>query len=710
MSLFIREDYQRTIDPFNDAKRQYAIYLSRQTGDPIETTVNYVNEHYDFSKYKDKKDPELIINVRTKNGDKKAHRTRLSNYVHQILKNGLILAPSGTTYLPPTVERSQIAACMLDNTVKRSKYKKAGFIAEQKGDLVKAASDDVNQALVKGVNNSFSGLMGVETGPLANPSGHSALTSTTRTVTSYGNAHNEKFIAGNRGYFEEAAVVANLLSIIQSLDDPMGESTLAVGMKEVMDKYQFHYPTPEDVVNVIHHSTKRYWVGGQLSQSTVDLIYRISPIERAAFCYIGDFYHLRQYNSRWTKDFITRMIQKEQILKPTDRDIRSYNEELQNHVNMIFFDQMKGLGKNYAEITDKVLVNKILATCESMECLLLDHHDLFTVFFKTRNVPGEVARVTEMIRDAVVLSDTDSSGVSIDEWVIWYRRELAMDEISISLASAIIYLTSQILVHNLALLSANIGVEKKELYRLAMKNEFFWTAFIVALAKHYYALTICKEANIYKTPKLEVKGVHLKNSALPGDIIAESDKVKIEILTTVSAGKPIDVHHYLTLTANLERAIIESIRNNKVQFLKPLNIKSAKAYGEPPEVSNYRHHLWWEEVMSLTYGVSPPPRYQTIKTPVTLGSRKKVKDWIDRLEDNNLKQRWKTYVEKHGRDSINNLYIRTDYLLNHGFPKELFDIIDYRVVILEVCNIFYIILSTIGYNKPKDLLLSELGY
>lgn len=710
-SCFLNKNYTRHIKVFDDALEQYAIYLSKLTGDSLSDTKKFIQDHYDFNSYADKTDPKLIINIRDKVGDKRPLRTSLSQYVKTITNSNLIIAPSGTTYLQPEEEESLIAKSMADNVKIRNKYKKIEFKAEQEKDYILATSSNLMQNLVKGINNSYSGTMGTETGPLSNPSGHSSLTSTTRTVTSYGNANNEKFIAGHRHYYDETIVIANILSILQSLDDKVTDgSTLRSAMTKVMDKYKLHYPNTEEVLEVIKHSTTRYWVTGELSSQGIDLVNKLSPIEKAAFCYIGDFYHIRKFNNDWVRHFIANLIQREFVLKPSSRDINSFDEAIRNHVHIVFYQESKGLGKNYDEMAKQGILPKLLASAESMEALIQSHEDLIEVFFRTRNVPSEVSRIQEAVRDVVTLSDTDSTGVSVDEWVIWYRHELIMDEISLSIASSIMYLASQVLVHNLALLSANIGVPKAELHRLAMKNEFFWTSFIVALAKHYYALTVAKEGHVYDEPKIEVKGVHFKNSNIPKVLMQLSDKMKLEILNTSSQGKPINLLGYLKQIAKIEIGIIEAIQAGNISYLKTLNVKDKTAYNVEPEKSNYRHHLWWEEVMSPSYGHNPNPPYRTVKISVNLGSKRLIQNWLETIKDPKIKEGWSKYTLQSGRVDIKTLYIRSEYIENNGIPPEIIPVINYKHIVLDLCNMFYLILSTIGYQKYDNLLLKDLGY
>ena len=131
----------------------------------------------------------------------------------------------------------------------------------------------------------------------------------------------------------------------------------------------------------------------------------------------------------------------------------------------------------------------------------------------------------EMVRTAVLGGDTDSTLFTVWSWVLWYSGELTDSQENLSVAQTIIYLTSMMVKHYLAIVSGVMGVQKKRIHQMAMKNEFFFATFITTRrTKHYCAMATACEGLVYKEPDLEIKGVGLKNRKAPTEIIEKADE------------------------------------------------------------------------------------------------------------------------------------------------------------------------------------------
>ena len=131
----------------------------------------------------------------------------------------------------------------------------------------------------------------------------------------------------------------------------------------------------------------------------------------------------------------------------------------------------------------------------------------------------------EMVRTAVLGGDTDSTLFTVWSWVLWYSGELTDRHENLSVAQTIIYLTSMMVKHYLAIVSGVMGVQKKRIHQMAMKNEFFFATFTTTrMTKHYFAMATACEGLVYQEPDLEIKGVGLKNRKAPTEIIQKADE------------------------------------------------------------------------------------------------------------------------------------------------------------------------------------------
>lgn len=112
---------------------------------------------------------------------------------------------------------------------------------------------------------------------------------------------------------------------------------------------------------------------------------------------------------------------------------------------------------------------------------------------------------------------------------------------------------------------------------------------------------LVKEGAVYKDIRMEIKGVHNKNSALPASIIEPVHARMEELIRKVMQGEKVSIEKEIKDVADIERTIIESLKNSEVDYLKRGNLE-ASAYGTGPESSPYAHHVLWERSLLLSTG------------------------------------------------------------------------------------------------------------
>ena len=706
-NIFIKSPnfYKRNIDPINQYINLSSSYLSKMTGDDIEKCKSFIK-----TQITNIKDPTVKYYSREENGDTSIQLTKLSNYINDIITNGDILAPTGTTYIHPNIKESVIVSFMDNNIILRSMAKKLAQKAEGVDDdtFIFANNEQNNRKIF---NNSFSGIFGNEGSVFYNQTGHSTLTSTTRLVSSFANACNEKFIGGNRHYRNPNITFNNIITIINNTNYGL--------LRRVMVNYDLEYPTTEMALECINRSTKHYWRNDVMLQNIIDLLNKLKPIELAAFVYSGDLFHLRKHNECIIKTFLTELSKK--VIMPYDPDldlpsfIRNSEESIVNLAHVICFDEVEGLGKDYEKMLEKGVVQYVAGTIDNVNKVLETYSEFIEAFFITDNLPVSVAYIPEIIRQGVVLSDTDSTCVSIDEWVTWYFGEIHFDSLSIGLAGSVMFLAVESLIHILAMFSANMNVEKNKLNKLSMKSEFFWPIMVPTnVAKHYFALPLIKEGNVYSNininnnkVKLEIKGVHLRNSNTPKTIRTLSTKLMKEIMFTVYNNKKLDIAYYVNTVVDIELDIRQSLIKGELKFYRNFIIKDVDAYIEDAEDSFYRHHIFWNEVFGDKYGSIDAPPYTVAKVSVMLESRGNFNRWINSIADEALKTKLITWVDKNGKNTLPSIYIPVNYLGSKGMLEEIKPIIDVKRITLDICNSLYIILESIGFYKKQDMLLNE---
>src|SRR5690606_29503284 len=123
---------------------------------------------------------------------------------------------------------------------------------------------------------------------------------------------------------------------------------------------------------------------------------------------------------------------------------------------------------------------------------------LIKALWVTDNMPQSIAVFPSIIRRVAVISDTDSTIFTVESWVTWFTNSWEDTPKANAVAAAVVYISSQSVIHLLAMMSANLGIETKNIHKLQMKNEYMFPVFVTtSRAKHYFAYQSAKEGNVY---------------------------------------------------------------------------------------------------------------------------------------------------------------------------------------------------------------------
>jgi hypothetical protein len=704
-NLFLKPDsfYQRNIDPLEQYISQTAFYLSKFSSNTLEHCRNVVIAQLKVTGGSFK-DPTVTYYERGSNGDRGEMTSSLRNYISTVKSENLILAPTLTCYIHPSEKQSILVAFTDGNTKARSIAKKEAFKAQSDGNMALFHIKNNEQTNKKLYNNSLSGGFVSKGCILNNPSAHSTLTSTTRSVTSICNATNEKLIGGNRHYHNPDITLYNIISIVSSLDVDY--------LSAVMSDFGIRCPSVSETMDCIRYSSDLYWRDEIGLNILFNFVEKLTPVERAGFVYIGDFYHLRIFNEDAIRGFITKLAMKPLgVVVPNALDLISKaDEQLLNFVHLICMKEMKGRGKRHDELSE-VDLNIVAACVVNVSAVLEEHMRFIDAFFLTTNVPGSSAYIRNMVRRVVVISDTDSSMFSVDNWVSWYFGSIIFSDESFAVAGAVMFMTTSVIAHILSIFSANMNVVKEKLHVLAMKPEFvFPVVATTPLSKHYFASIAVKEGNVYSKPSLEIKGVHLKNSALPHEVIEAARSTMSGILDKVSSNVKISITDELKLLAVLEYKIVESLHRGDVNYYKTTSIKLPEAYVKSPQQSPYIHVMFWNSVFKDKYGEIESPPFKCVKIPTIITNITGVNRWLELIDDKALAGRLEKWLKQYNKKALPLIYLPKDYVKAYGVPEEIRLIMDSKRVILELTKAQRIVVDTLGFCMKNEWTATELGY
>lgn len=699
-----KEFYTRNINPIGHYIQQMAVGLSLKNGISVEQAKAFIVNKIKNKEFPGMKDPVVEFFGRDHNLDRTKEEMPLSHFLQDVIKNSQVLVPTFTAYCSTKEDQSPLSTFIGANVKIRSIAKKASQQAKAEGKLELAFSKNIEQANKKENNNSLSGSFATESSVFENDTGHNTLTSITRSMASIGNALNERMLGGNRHYRNKNIAFSNILAIISSMDEE--------AVVKAMTMFGLHYPTPEDFMEVLRHSMRFYVFDKVVYKDLHDFAKKMSPVQRAAVVYNQDLYHLRKFNEGFVRKMLEDFsrIDRTQVLEDPIKDVRSRDGATVNYGHQVVIFEVQGFGHDYHKMPVETQ-HAVANVCANIDNQVQNYKTLISAFFLTKTVPNSTAFIQDMVRQDVVLSDTDSTMFSIDEWVNWYFGDLRFSQEAYAIAGAVMFMSTQCIAHCLAILSCNMGVADEHLFTLSMKPEYVFPVFVQSpVAKHYFTAKLVEEGKVFKDIVMEIKGVHNKNSALPPTIIGPAQELMEQIIRDIMAGKKISNNANIKEVADLERKIIASLRSSSVEFLKRSNIKEASAYGRNALESNFAHHTLWQEVFAPTYGSIDPPPYDVIKVPTTLTSPSIYKAWLDGMKNQKLAERMRGWSERHNKKQMPTFYFHLDKILSSAIPEEVIEVIDYRKIVLDLTNVRRMLLDSLGFPVRSEFLLTELGY
>ena len=696
--------YKREINPLTNYVGQMATALSTVQRIPFAEAESFIKDALRTKAFPLVRDPLVDYFGKDPNGDRTIEQLPLTQYLRDVVVSDQILVPTFTAYASVKECESPLSIFVSVNVQQRGAAKKEAQRAENAGEMELAFSKEVEQKNKKENNNSLSGLFAALASVFANVTGHNTLTSITRSMASIGNALNERMIGGNRHYRNKEIAINNLIAIIHTMDH--------ASVDESIQKFNLHIPSVSDVMQIIGKSAK-YYIFDQRDISEIQtFVEHLTPQQRVAVAYNQDFYHLRIFNDglvRGMLDGFSHVDMGFQCEDPVAR-IKASNELVINYAHQACIDLVKGMGKDHSKMPIET-AQALAYTCENIDSMVDYYRPLIKAFFLTKTVPCSTAYIQDMVREEVVLSDTDSTMFSVDEWVLWYFGKLNFKQKGFGVAGAVMFITTQCIAHCLAVLSANMGVAEDRLFTLSMKPEFVFPVFVQSpVAKHYFTAMLVKEGAVYKDIKMEIKGVHNVNSANPVSIMGPAKLRMEEFIRTIMNENDISLLEQIVDVADLERKIVTSLRNGETEYLKRNNIKEASGYSQDAKLSPYAHYTLWEDVFAPKYGHLEPPPYSVVKIPTTIKSPSTYKKWLEAMKDQDLARRLIIWSGEHNDRIMKSYLLSKDHVDSHSIPEEIIEIIDYRRIVLDLTNVRRMMLDSLGFPVRSDYLLTELGY
>ncbi len=698
-----KEEYRRDLNLMKGYFDQNSLFLQRMTGESPERCLQFLKKTLSRGGKFPLRDPNMLVLKQESPGNRVRDEMTLLNYVKTVTDTNRILSPSMVCYENPHVLKSPSAKFVESGIAGRKKAKNEMFAAQVAKDEVLEKIKDAEQNAKKIAINSLSGMHGFSGNILFVKSGHSSLTSMCRSATGYGNANNERLLAGSRHYWTPTIALSNMLALITS--QPHDE------FQRAMDECGLAYPTVEQTAECIRRSTDLYWRKESKFAQIMAFIERLSPLERAIVVYTGDLYHIAKYNDAFVRGFMDAIIKYDmsQDLTPIDdpftllkgKSIDDDTKVLATYLNADLtrgesFDSLKEKG-------DEIALLAVARTALNIQRVLQKYFTFIRVFLTPVQLCPTVANIKGILRRTVLASDTDSTIFTTQDWVTWYTNNPQRTKEGDGIWYTTTYIACQCIIHVLAKLSANMGVVTEELHRLTMKNEYAFPVFtLTSRAKHYYAFMSCREGLVFDKYEMEIKGVALRSSTVPPTVIKAAKALMKEVMHRADENRQFTLEELYLKVWQHEQEIYNSIKRGEHTYLKSAQIQESYANmnkaNPHQEKTNYRHYLMWQEVFAPKYGNVEHPPYTVIKVPLAINNKTDMQDWLNKIDaiDPEFAERLRQYCVNTGRDQIKTLMLPLSILSGIGMPEEVMVMIDIRRLTYEILESFYMILESLG--------------
>ena len=694
-----KRDYNIVKGALEDA----AHFLSRTTGDDYDTCLAYAKKTMLPGGELGMKDPAVRMLHRDNGTDRERATTTFTSYLKHVQDNNLLMAPTMTVYQREEVEPSILSEYIADRIGERKVYKKEMFVARQKGDRVAQSIADSQQSSCKIDANSLSGAHNSEHSILFIKSAHSTLTTTCRMSTAYANGNNEKFIQGSRHYWKPEVVYTNIASICNMVD--------LEAIDKVVSVYGLVYPTTDQVMTCIRRSSKRYWSSDGNMARIRRYVDGLTPTERAAFMYIGDLYHLALLNETAVRKLIGCFITPptESVASPDDV-IKGMDDDMKVYMSVMLQDVFRG--KKFEDIKTKNPQGwqRIADQVTKVHDSLKQYELLIQTFWTSPVAPASVAVLPEAVRLSVVAGDTDSTIFTVQWWVEWYLGKVEFTETAYRVSATVAYFTSQMVVHLLATMSANMGISKKHLFKIAMKNEFCFPLFVPTnRSKHYFAYQLAKEGNVFSELELELKGAELRSSQTPAPVKKMEMQLIRDLMDEVLETSELSAKNLQFRIADIEHQIRSDIKNNSASWFRTRQLKDKDTYTNPYS-SIWQYYEMWNEVFGPKYGEVDPPPYMAVSFKVSAKNSTEIQTWLDSITDLDVRSRLKGWMERRNKKQMSEIMLPLSVVNRVGVPDELIEGANLSKVIYTIMSPFYIILETLGFyyhTKPFIDLVSD---
>lgn len=700
MKHFRYDDYQKKkVELIPTYIQNTTAYLKRRYPHvPVADIVTFVKNEVETQLVK----PQVKMVVHKSYGNAELASVDLLDITKQFNDN--IITPAGVMYMKVSKKKSFLTAKISDNLKFRKTQKKRMLEAAAREDTVTEQIANYLQSSIKIETNSIPGAKGSPYNPLFDIPGYNAVTAIPRHSIMCGYAHVEKLVAGNL-YFPDLEHVINYC-IIHCRICPKN-------VMEVIHKYKLHIPTINDITEHFKQSMSSYSIlTNEIISGLFDLVSCLSEAERCFIFYANCAKTLITKNEVFFRKFLSQFFNTD---IPVDlsvdvNDLFKYNSDLVSIVTSLNADVIHRVPVSDAKTTYPSEFKKLISIAKHMTDMMDTTSDIWSTFMKVDCDVQDAMSHPNMIRKAVIVSDTDSVLFSTQHWITWYtNKDMSFDKSAYEINTFIVFLVVMTLEQLFARLSTSFGAEGDNRFLISMKNEFMYPLMLrTPVPKQYAGKVAIQEGFVLPKLKDDIKGLAFRSSSFCKETARAGDEFRNYIFDKIMKGEQLLASDCINKVLDYEKKIRESLLAGEKTYLTTKPIKFKDEYKDAG-MSAYYYWELWDQVFKPNFGEFVIPNKGYVIPLLNDGKILNNKEYLDTVEafDPQLKERLLKFIETNKR-TITFIYIP---MTLKRIPEILRPTIDVRSIIYSNTTPFVATLKSLGLaytDSHNKMLLSDI--
>jgi len=315
-------------------------------------------------------------------------------------------------------------------------------------------------------------------------------------------------------------------------------------------------------------------------------------------------------------------------------------------------------------------------------------------------------------RNTVLHADTDSNFIKFDDFY-YIVREYFKDDFKeyfdsnsiiskLSTINILSYSTSKMIEDTFDKFLLELNIKDKK-YRdfISMKNEFTYSRILFTENKKQYAgMIVCQEGNVFKQPKLDVKGLPFKKVSVNKDVRNTfTDILEQDILKEENINRGVIFRKF----KELEQVIKKSLLNGETIYSIPGKANSPGSYkNNPISIMSYRGIYTWNTLFPESE-ISLPAKVNMFK--LKMGSDlNSIRSVIEETNELNTEQinaiihKLEIVLNEVSETKAGNIDIISLPKTTSQFPSILIPFIDIETMVNDNINNGLILLKSLDFK------------